>query len=253
MKPVRIFCDDCLAVLSRLEDARGDLAYLDPPFNTGRPQRAGSGRFNDAWPSPDAYLAFLRPRVEATLDALHGDGAILVHCDWRTCHHIRIMLDEVLGPDAFVNHIIWHYGLGGSSARRFARKHDDILFYAKSDDYYFAPPKVPATSQRMRGRMKKATDVLSIPAINNMAMERTGYPTQKPLALLRVLIRACAPEGGLVIDPFCGSGTTLRTAVDEGRRALGIDQNPDAVRIAAARCGEAPERCAERAGTMASD
>ena len=167
-----------------------------------------------------------------TLEALSDDGSILLHCDWRTCHHLRLMLDELLGPDRFINHLIWSYGLGGSSRRRFARKHDDILFYARSDDYYFEPPLVEATSNRMKGQLKKATDVIDIPSINNMAAERVGYPTQKPLALLELLIGACCPKGGVVLDPFCGSGTTLVAAARLERRAIGIDTGAEAITLA---------------------
>jgi DNA modification methylase len=160
-------------------------------------------------------------------------GSVLLHVDWRTSHHARLLLDDLLGADRFVNHLVWSYGLGGSSPRRFARKHDDILFYAVDPErYHFEPPMVPATSNRMKGEMKKATDVLDIPAINNMAAERTGYPTQKPLRLLGMLVGACCPEGGLVVDPCCGSGTTLVAATRAGRRAAGCDANPEAVAIA---------------------
>jgi len=161
-------------------------------------------------------------------------------------------LDDLLGPDRFVNHLIWSYGLGGSSPRRFARKHDDILFYCLDPAlYFFDPPRVPATSNRMKGKSKKATDVLRIPAlreipafatelleipsINNMAKERQGYPTQKPLALLDLLIGACCPMGGVVLDPCCGSGTTLVAAATAGRRAIGLDINPDAIAISTSR------------------
>ena len=231
---------DCLDELQRIAAGSIDLVYMDPPFNTSRTQAVGSARFPDAWPSTEDYLAFIEPRIAAAIDTLHADGAILVHCDWRTSHHLRVLLDRLLGEDAFVNHLIWRYGLGGSSPRRFARKHDDILFYARSDGYHFEPPMVPATSVRMQGRLKKCTDVIDIPAINNMAAERIGYPTQKPLALLNLLVRACSPPGGAVLDPFCGSGTSLVAAVNAGRTAIGIDINPDAVAIAQARC----EACA---------
>jgi DNA modification methylase len=234
----RVLEGDCRELLASRPAGFCDLAYLDPPFNTGRSQRSPGTAYTDAWPSPASYLAFLRPRVEAVHRALGPRGAILLHCDWRGCHHIRHMLDEVFGPEAFVNHLIWVYGLGGSSPRRFARKHDDILYYARGPDYWFEPPLVPATSARMKGQLKKATDVLEIAAINNMATERVGYPTQKPLALLSLLIRACCPPGGVVLDPFCGSGTTLVAARDEGRRFLGIDNNPVAVRTARERLGE---------------
>jgi DNA modification methylase len=148
------------------------------------------------------------------------------------------LLDEIFGSERFVNHLIWAYGLGGSSPRRFARKHDDVLFYAKSEEYYFNPPLVPATSNRMMGKLKKAGDVLNVPSINNMALERTGYPTQKPLALLTLLVKACCPPGGLVLDPFCGSGTTLVAAAMSGREVCGVDVSPAAVRIARRRLSE---------------
>ena len=227
-----VVCGDCLTVLRQLPAESADLVYLDPPFNTGQAQVDRLGTFHDSWSSTEHYLEFLRPRLVELHRILKSTGSILLHCDWRGCHHLRVLLDDVFGARNFVNHLIWHYGLGGSSPRRFARKHDDIFFYARSPSYYFDPPQVPATSRRMRGRMKKASDVLDIPSINNMAAERTGYPTQKPVALLELLIGACAPPAGLVIDPFCGSGTTCVAAKNLGRSWLGIDTNPDAVFIA---------------------
>jgi DNA modification methylase len=209
-----------------------DLLYADPPFNTGRRQTDRHGSFEDAWESPEAYIAWLRERLAATIPAIRLTGSVLLHADWRANHRVRLLLDELLGPDRFVNHIVWSYGLGGSSPRRFARKHDDILWYCIDPGrYWFEPPRTPATSHRMRGKLKKATDVLDIPSINNMAAERTGYPTQKPLALLDVLVLACCPPGGLVLDPCCGSGTTLVAAVRGGRRAMGCDTSPRAVAI----------------------
>jgi DNA modification methylase len=222
-----------------LPDASVDLAYLDPPFNTGKAQTADAGSYNDRWPDITTYLDFIRPRIVQVHRLLKSTGSILLHCDWRTCSHLRLMLDEVFGEDRFVNHLIWRYGLGGSSPRRFARKHDDILFYGRTEAYYFDPPRIPATSARMKGQMKKATDVIDVPSINNMARERVGYPTQKPLALLELLTRACSPPAGLVLDPFCGSGTTLVAAMTSGRTCLGIDNNPEAVAIARRRCDEA--------------
>ncbi len=233
-------CGDCLEVLSAWPEHLADLVYLDPPFNTGRTHRgraASGAAYPDSWPSIGAYLEFLRPRTEAVYRVLKPRGSILLHCDWRTCHHLRLLLDELLGPRNFVNHLIWSYGLGGSSPRRFARKHDDILFYAKAEGYFFDPPRVPATSNRMKGKLKKARDVLEIPAINNMAAERVGYPTQKPLALLTLLLNACCPPGGVVLDPFCGSGTTLVAAMRSRRSFVGIDRSPEAVAICRSRLG----------------
>jgi DNA modification methylase len=210
-----------------------DLVYADPPFNTGKAKAARAGRYADTWPSLDVYLAWLGERVAATIPAIKVTGSILLHVDWRTSHRVRVMLDDLLGADRFVNHLVWSYGLGGSSPRRFARKHDDILFYGMHPDrYWFDPPRVPATSNRLRGRSKKATDVLDIPSINNMAAERTGYPTQKPLALLDLLVRACCPPGGVVLDPCCGSGTTLVAAAAAGRVPIGCDVSPPAIALA---------------------
>lgn len=225
-----------------LEEVRGlapasvDLVYADPPFNTGRTQRASGGAFCDRWDSLEAWIAWLRVRLEATLAAMAPAGSVLLHVDWRTSHYARVLLDDLLGADGFVNHLIWSYGLGGSSQRRFARKHDDILFYTLDPErYYFEAPLVPARSRRLAGQMKKATDVIEIPALNNMARERVGYPTQKPLALLELLIGACCPPGGFVLDPCCGSGTTLVAGVRLGRRVLGIDTSERAVALARAR------------------
>jgi site-specific DNA-methyltransferase (adenine-specific) len=228
---------DCLDVLRDLPPVCVDLVYLDPPFNTGVVKSGANGTFGDRWANVGDYVAFLRPRIAEMHRALKPTGSILLHCDWRTCHHLRALLEEIFGPENFVNHVIWSYGLGGSSPRRFARKHDDILFYGRSSGYHFNPPMVPATSVRMKGKRKKATDVIEIPAINNMAAERVGYPTQKPLALLELLVRACSPPGGLVLDPFCGSGTTLVAAQALGRRFLGVDSGADAVAVSSKRCG----------------
>jgi site-specific DNA-methyltransferase (adenine-specific) len=232
----RISIGDWCTSVREIAPGSIDLVYADPPFNTGRTQSASAGSYEDTWATTEDWIGWLRERLSATIPAIKPTGSILLHLDWRTSHHARLLLEDLLGPDRFVNHLIWTYGLGGSSPRRFARKHDDILFYCiNPDQYYFEPPMVPATSQRMKGKLKKATDVIDIPSLNNMSAERTGYPTQKPLALLELLIGACCPPGGTVLDPCCGSGTTLVAARNLGRNALGFDRNPDAVATARAR------------------
>ena len=238
----QVILGDCLDVLADSPGEVVDLAYIDPPFNTGRTLTASNGAYHDTWTNLDDYLNFLGPRLNVVRRVLKPNGSILVHCDWRTCHHLRLMLDDLFGSANFVNHLIWSYGLGGSSPRRFARKHDDILFYAKSDEYYFRPPMVRATSNRMKGQLKKAADVIEIPAINNMAHERVSYPTQKPLALLELLVQACCPRGGVVLDPMCGSGTTLVAATQTSRRYLGIDVSPEAVKTCDQRLHRATPR-----------
>ena len=231
--PARVHSADWLAFVRTLAPGSVDLLYADPPFNTGRVQSDRNGAFDDRFSSVDAHTEWLRERLGATIPTMKGTGSVLVHVDWRTSHRVRCLLDDLLGADHFVNHLVWSYGLGGSSARRFARKHDDILFYSVDPErYYFEAPMVPATSARMKGRMKKSTDVMEIPSINNMAAERTGYPTQKPLALLELLVKACCPPGGCVLDPCCGSGTTLVAAAASGRAVIGCDVNPGAVAIA---------------------
>jgi site-specific DNA-methyltransferase (adenine-specific) len=274
---VRVVLADWLDVARHVGPASVDWVYVDPPFNTGRVWE-GKGRcesrlvngdsgekldgaeaipdgeksrrdskgvsmppasFDDRFGSTRAYLDWLEPRLRATLPMVKPTGSMLIHVDWRTSHRVRVVLDELLGEEHFINHLVWSYGLGGSSPRRFARKHDDLLWYAVDPSrYWFEPPRVPARSQRMRGQMKKATDVLDIPSINNMAAEREdgqGYPTQKPLALLRLLVGACCPPGGLVLDPCCGSGTTLVAAAQLDRRAIGVDVSEKAIQIAKAR------------------
>ncbi|MBL4591419.1 MAG: site-specific DNA-methyltransferase [Phycisphaerales bacterium] len=232
---------DWLDIVPTLGDESIDLLYVDPPFNTGKSQSAGTHTYADSWATTDDWLAWFRERLVVTLPKMKPTANLLIHTDWRTTHHVRLLLDQLLGEDHFVNHLIWSYGLGGSSPRRFARKHDDILFYCiNPKEYYFEPPMVPATSNRMKGQLKKATDILDIPSLNNMSNERVGYPTQKPLALLKMLINACSPTGGTVLDPCCGSGTTLVAAKDLGRTPIGCDQNKDAIKIARTRLAASP-------------
>ncbi len=253
-KAASVLHGDWLALAPDLPAASIDLLYADPPFNTGATKRTPPGAakragpaaddasYEDSWPDTASYIAWLAARLRATLPAMKPSASVLIHCDWRTCHHVRLLLDELLGADHFVNHLIWTYGLGGSSPRRFARKHDDILFYAiNPETYWFEAPRINATSNRMMGQTKKATDVLDVPSLNNMAKERTGYPTQKPLALLDLLIGACCPPGGVVLDPCCGSGTTLVAAAALGRSAIGFDRSAAAVKLSRHRLSERPE------------
>ena len=242
---------DNLEVLTRLRPSlEGEvaLAYLDPPFGTGR----DFGAYDDRWVGGRAgLLAFLRPRLELLHTLLRADGSILVHLDHRVAHEVAVMLDGIFGPGdrdpaggpGFRNELIWSYGLGGSSPRFYPRKHDTILWYTRGTEWTFEAPRVPATSARMKGLDKKQPDVWAVPTINNLAKERTGYPTQKPLALLEPLVRAHTNPGDLVLDPFCGSGTTLVAAVRCGRRAIGIDASEEAVRVARGRlAAEAQQR-----------
>lgn len=240
-----------------------DLIYLDPPFFTGKVQK-GKDRwhpeameisFDDTkaywgehqeamrqkaplWlnhiPRSDefrAYLFYMMERLEACRRVLKPTGSIYLHCDWRASHYLKMVMDMVFGEDNFKNEVVWHYGLGGSSPRHWQRKHDALLFYSKTGKWVFNAMMVPASSQRMKGELKKEDDVWDIPTINNMAKERVGYPTQKPEALLERIIKASSNEGDIVLDPFCGCGTAIVVAHKLNRGWIGIDINRTAYDI----------------------
>jgi site-specific DNA-methyltransferase (adenine-specific) len=236
---------DCLDVLPQLPAGCADLIYIDPPFGSGRVHEssrdalAGSRSFDDRFASTSGYIQWMRPRLAELQRLLADSGTLFYHCDWHSGHYVKLLLDEFFGEEAFLNEIIWRYGLGGSSRRYLPRKHDTIFWYAKNPaaPYVFNPPLVPAQSRRLAGRMKKMDDVWEIPALNNMAKERLGYPTQKPLELLSRIVEMASLPGQLVLDSFCGSGTTLEAAARAGRSFIGIDSSPEAIALARLRLG----------------
>ncbi len=180
-----------------------------------------------------AYLTMMAPRLVELRRVLAPTGSLYLHCDQSASHYLKILMDAVFGRDNFLNNVVWCYGLGGSSPRRWPRKHDDLLWYSREPGRHsFAPAMIPAASQRMKGQHKKTPDYWLIPSINNMARERLGYPTQKPLTLLERIVASSSREGELVLDPFCGSGTTLAAAEQLGRRWVGIDSSRLAVEMA---------------------
>jgi DNA modification methylase len=179
-----------------------------------------------------AYLVMMAPRLVELRRVLKPTGSIYLHCDQNASHYLKVVMDVIFGSDNFLNDVVWLYGLGGSSTRYWPRKHDDLLWYSKSPNrHYFEADTVPATSRRMAGAQKKATDYWDIPSINNMAKERIGFPTQKPLALLERIVRSSSPSDGVVLDPFCGCGTTVEAAERLGRTWVGIDVSYLAVDI----------------------
>ncbi len=186
------------------------LLYGDTPSQVLKTIKSFQGIFGNN--NIMAYLVMMTPRLIEMHRILKKTGSIYLHCDPTSSHYLKIIMDAIFGIEKFRNEIIWHYGLGGSSPKRFARKHDVILCYGKTNDTYFNPIMIPATSQRMKGQLKKQDDVWNIPTINNMAKERTGYPTQKPEALLERIIKASSNKGDIVLDPFCGCGTALIVA-----------------------------------------
>ncbi len=206
-----------------------------------------------------SYIAYMYMRIVELHRILKETGSLYLHADQTACHYLKIILDDVFGSDNFLNEVIWSYRTGGAGKKTFAKKHDVLLFYAKAGDYYFNLGKQKSYTKAKNRKVgianygkgkvnflkdKKGVynwvncrDVWDIPYINSQAKERTGYPTQKPVALLERVIRASSKEGDVVLDPFCGSGTTCVVAQQLGRRWIGIDIEAKAADILAKRLG----------------
>jgi site-specific DNA-methyltransferase (adenine-specific) len=271
-EPGRVVLADNLEVLRALPGDCIDLVYIDPPFGTGRMRRldsirTGSGeqhrrgfgareyRFRVVSQHSyrdnlqrDLYLEFLHERLVEVHRVLRPNGSLYLHLDFRASHYARLLLDEIFGADHFLNEIIWAYDYGGRPKDRWPRKHDNILWYAKSDRWTFDRTqidRIPYMAPGLVGVEKAAkgklpTDTWWLTIVPTRSRERVGYPTQKPLALLERIVRASSREGDLVADFFCGSGTTGVAAAALGRRYLLVDDNPEAIAITMRRLGLAP-------------
>ncbi len=272
----RIILGDNLTVLPTIPDASVQLVYIDPPFNTGRRQarvrlrtvrdeRAGDrtgfqgrryrseiiGRsgFADAF---DDYPAFLEPRLREAHRILGACGAFFLHVDYREAHYCKVLLDGIYGRCGFMNEIIWAYDYGGRSRRRWPAKHDTILWYVKDPRRYTfnydAIDRIPYLAPGLVGPKKAArgktpTDVWWQTIVATHGRERTGYPTQKPLALLQRIVRVHSNPGERVCDFFAGSGTLGEAAAREGREFILIDCDRGATRVMAQRLAFAHPRC----------
>lgn len=246
-----------------------NLIYIDPPFMTGRNFNNGAQlAYSDKWNNNlDAYLQWLYETFQALKLLLSSKGSLYVHLDWRVTHYAKVILDEVFaskahsGGPGFKNEIIWHYQSGGRSQKRFARKHDTILFYTNSDHYCFHGERVgERRGTKKRNHMKKwidnngfthwsihsagrvytysenscmtPSDVWSdINHLHQIDPERNGYATQKPEALLERIILASSEENDLVLDCFCGSGVTPAVAEQLHRRWIACDQSELALQL----------------------
>lgn len=261
--PNRVIFGDNLPVLKSLDDASVQLIYIDPPFNTGRTQTRGSsttkrtetgGRvgfkglryetiretvlsYDDEFAD---YWAFLEPRLEEAWRLLNQTGTLYLHLDYRESHYAKVLLDALFGRDCFLNEIIWAYDYGGKSKNRWPAKHDTILVYVKDPAKYFfnstevdrEPYMAPGlvTPEKV-AKGKLPTDVWWHTIVSPTGKEKTGYPTQKPMGVLRRIVQASSREGDLVLDFFGGSGTTGAVAAELGRRFILVDQNAESIEV----------------------
>ena len=263
----RIYYADNLGVLKGLEDSSVDLVYIDPPFNTGKKQtrtriktmhsesgdrtgfqgrrykttEIGTMPFTDAF---DDYLAFLEPRLREVHRVLSDSGTLYLHVDYREVHYCKILLDVVFGRRCFLNEVIWAYDFGGRTKKRWPPKHDNILVYVKDPARYTfnadAIERIPYMAPGLVGPKKAArgklpTDTWWHTIVPTNGKERTGYPTQKPLGILRRVVLASSNRGDLVLDFFAGSGTTGAACLESGRRFIMVDSNLEALEVMARR------------------
>jgi site-specific DNA-methyltransferase (adenine-specific) len=259
----RVIMGDNLPVLRSMPDASVDLIYIDPPFNTGKKQARqqlrtvrsengdrkgfkgqryattvlGSRAFGDQF---DDYLSFLKPRLIEARRVLSPNGSLYFHVDYREVHYCKIMLDNIFGRENFLNEIIWAYDYGGRGKDRWPAKHDNILFYVKDNKRYtfnveeidripYMAPGLVGEEKAARGKLP--TDTWWHTIVSPTGKEKTGYPTQKPLGIIRRIITASSNPGDLVLDFFAGSGTTGMAALELDRRFLLVDDNVEAIDV----------------------
>lgn len=261
----RVIHGECLSVLGTIPDASVDLVYIDPPFNTGKVQkrdrlrtvRAGKDEAGDRTgfqglryrtervgtdegyaDSFDDYLGFLEPRLREAHRVLAEAGSFYLHLDYREVHYAKVLCDRIFGREAFLNEIIWAYDYGARTTKRWPAKHDTILFYARDPERYhfdlaevdripYLAPTLVGAEKAERGKLP--TDTWWHTIVSPTGKEKLGYPTQKPLGVLRRIVCASCPPGGLVLDFFAGSGTTGAAALASGRRFVLVDQAEAAI------------------------
>ena len=261
---VEIYRGDNLEILPRFPDGSFDLVYIDPPFNTGTGQSrkrlktvrdengdrtgfkgaryrtvhlGGGHAFADSF---DDYTGFLEPRLREAYRLLAPAGSFFLHVDYREVHYCKVLLDRIFGRAAFINEIVWAYDYGARSRRRWSAKHDNILWYARDPGNYtfryddidripYMAPGLVGPEKAARG--KTPTDTWWQTVVSPTGKERTGYPTQKPLAILNRIVRVHSDPGARVLDFFAGSGTTGEAAARAGRNAVLIDVHPGAIEV----------------------
>ena len=261
MPELKIYFGDNLEWLPSLPDASIDLIYIDPPFNTGRTQarrslktvrdengdrtgfgnhrystvETGSSSYSDSF---EDYPGFLEPRLIEAKRILKPDGSLFFHIDYREGHYCKILLDRIFGRESFMNEIVWAYDYGARSKSRWPAKHDNIFWYAVNPDRYtfnygdmdrlpYMAPGLVGKEKAARG--KTPTDVWWHTIVSPNGREKTGYPTQKPLGILRRIIKIHSNPGDLLCDFFAGSGSFGEAAMELGRNCILMDNNSQAL------------------------
>ena len=267
----RLIKGNCIEEMQKIEPDSVDLVYLDPPFYTQRKHTLTTRdekktyEFDDTWGSLDDYLELIERCLLECWRVLKKSGSVFLHCDKTASHHLRFLLDKIFSHHNFRSEIIWSYKRWSNSKKGLLNSHQTIYFYSKTDNFKFNTiytDYAPTTNvdqilqKRERnsngravykkdrhgnvilGKEKKGvplTDVWDIPYLNPKAKERVGYPTQKPVLLLNQILTICTDEGDLVLDPFCGSGTTCVSAKYLRRAFIGIDISQAAIDVAQTR------------------
>ncbi|HTR54878.1 MAG TPA: site-specific DNA-methyltransferase [Kofleriaceae bacterium] len=253
---------DSLAVAGATTDGALDAIYIDPPFGTGTVRR-GRGRahaYSDRADDPEAFVAWLLPYLAHSRRTLAAHGSLFVHLDYRAVHYVKVALDRLFGRELFVNEVVWCYAVGGKSRRGFGRKHDTILWYARTRDWAFHSDAVRVARRggshmRLVGGVQEKTDRrtgrvyrypvaagkvpedwwVDVETLNHSDRERTGWPSQKPERLVERLLAAVTSPGARVADWFVGSGTTAAVAQRLGRGFIAVDREPAAIAVATKR------------------
>lgn len=262
-----IYFAENLEFLQSMPTESVDLIYIDPPFNTGKVQQrtqiktirsdlgdrvgfqgrryesivVGTKSFSDCF---DDYLAFLEPRFIEAYRVLAPNGSFYFHVDYREVHYCKVLLDNIFGRDSFLNEIIWAYDYGGRPKNKWPPKHDNILLYVKDPSNYvfnvdeieripYMAPGLVGPEKAARGKLP--TDTWWHTIVPTNGTEKTGYPTQKPLGILRRIIQASSQPDGIVLDFFAGSGTTGVAALELGRRFILVDNSIEALEVMALR------------------
>lgn len=260
---IEIILGDNATVLPTFADGSFDLIYIDPPFNTGKQQvrtelktttdengdrggfygrryrsvKLGTRSYGDRF---DDYLGFLEPRLEEAHRLLGPAGSFFLHLDYREVHYAKVLCDQIFGRNSFINEIIWSYDYGGRTKRRWSPKHDNILWYAKNPKKYtyrfddidripYMAPELVGPTKAARG--KTPTDCWWNTIVSPNGKEKTGYPTQKPLAILERIVRVHSNPGERLLDFFAGSGTFGEAAAKHGRNVVLVDQSAEAVEV----------------------